>query len=120
MRDDIGKLSEQVVDLLQAKGNAAYKRARKQFDATTGDAVLTVINLNPYGAEQGNVWLDMPALGRDWHDHLTVLDEVTGEQYHWGQTNFVRLEPWRSVAHILALPSIPYPARTKLAYRGGT
>ena len=76
--------------------------------------------LNPYGAEQGNVWLDMPALGRDWHDHLTVLDEVTGEQYHWGQANFVRLEPWRAVAHILALPSIPYPARTKLAYRGGT
>ncbi|AHK32769.1 alpha amylase [Rhodococcus opacus PD630] len=94
--------------------------AYSKFDATTGDAVLTVINLNPYGAEQGNVWLDMPALGRDWHDHLTVLDEVTGEQYHWGQANFVRLEPWRAVAHILALPSIPYPARTKLAYRGGT
>ena len=42
MRDDIGKLSEQVVDLLQAKGNAAYKRARKQFDATTGDAADAV------------------------------------------------------------------------------
>lgn len=38
MRDDVSKLSEQVVDLLQAKGNQAYKRARKQFDDKTGEA----------------------------------------------------------------------------------
>ena len=37
MRDDVSKLSQQVVDLLQAKGNQAYKRARKQFDDTTGE-----------------------------------------------------------------------------------
>ncbi len=42
MRDDIGKLSQQVVDLLQAKGNMAYKSARKQFNATTGDAADAV------------------------------------------------------------------------------
>lgn len=95
--------------------------AYSKFDASTGDAVLTVINLNPFAAEEGTVWLDMPALGREWHDHMTVLDEVTGEQFNWGQANFVRLEPWRSVAHILALPPVPYPARdlwpTKLAMR---
>ena len=38
MRDDMGKLSEQVVDLLSAKGSAAYKQARKRIDATVGDA----------------------------------------------------------------------------------
>ncbi|MFF0814528.1 maltotransferase domain-containing protein [Rhodococcus sp. NPDC003318] len=91
--------------------------AYSKFDPTTGDAVLTVINLNPHGTEEGMIWLDMPALGRDWHDHITVLDEVSGEQYHWGQTNFVRLEPWRAVAHILALPPVPYPARLHLAQR---
>jgi ElaB/YqjD/DUF883 family membrane-anchored ribosome-binding protein len=42
MRDDVGKLSQQVVDLLQAKGNAAYKRARKNIDATTSDAADAV------------------------------------------------------------------------------
>ena len=91
--------------------------AYSKFDASTGDAVLTVINLNPFAAEEGTVWLDMPALGREWHDHMTVLDEVTGEQFNWGQANFVRLEPWRSVAHILALPPVPYPARISLAYQ---
>jgi ElaB/YqjD/DUF883 family membrane-anchored ribosome-binding protein len=42
MRDDVSKLSQQVVDLLQAKGNQAYKRARKQFDDSTGEAVDAV------------------------------------------------------------------------------
>lgn len=91
--------------------------AYSKFDPRTGDSVLTVINLNPFGAEQGTIWLDMPALGHEWHDQLTVFDEVSGAQYSWGQANFVRLEPWRAVAHILALPPIGVPTRTTLAYR---
>jgi ElaB/YqjD/DUF883 family membrane-anchored ribosome-binding protein len=42
MRDDVGKLSQQVVDLLSAKGGAAYKRAKKNFDAKTGEAAEAV------------------------------------------------------------------------------
>ena len=48
--------------------------------------------------------LDLPAIGREWHDHPVVRDEVSGEEWHWGQTNWVRLDPahgmarWR-VAH---------------------
>jgi ElaB/YqjD/DUF883 family membrane-anchored ribosome-binding protein len=38
MRDDVGKLSQQVVDLLSAKGGDVYKRAKKNFDAKTGEA----------------------------------------------------------------------------------
>jgi starch synthase (maltosyl-transferring) len=29
-----------------------------------------------------------------------VHDEITGETYEWGQHNYVRLEPWRNVAHV--------------------
>ncbi|PND49659.1 alpha-1,4-glucan--maltose-1-phosphate maltosyltransferase [Rhodococcus sp. ENV425] len=94
--------------------------AYSKFDPRTGDSVLTVINLNPFGAEQGTVWLDMPALGHEWHDQLTVFDEVSGAQYSWGQANFVRLKPWRAVAHILALPPIGVPTRTTLAYRSNS
>jgi ElaB/YqjD/DUF883 family membrane-anchored ribosome-binding protein len=42
MRDDVGKLSQQVVDLLSAKGGAAYKSAKKSFDAKTGEAADAV------------------------------------------------------------------------------
>jgi ElaB/YqjD/DUF883 family membrane-anchored ribosome-binding protein len=42
MRDDVGKLSQQVVDLLSAKGGDAYKRAKKNIDATAGEATDAV------------------------------------------------------------------------------
>jgi ElaB/YqjD/DUF883 family membrane-anchored ribosome-binding protein len=42
MRDNVGKLSQQVADLLSAKGSAAYKSVKKNFDATTGEAADAV------------------------------------------------------------------------------
>jgi ElaB/YqjD/DUF883 family membrane-anchored ribosome-binding protein len=42
MRDNVGKLSRQVVDLLSVKGGAAYKSAKKNLDATTGEAADAV------------------------------------------------------------------------------
>ncbi|MCP2280304.1 alpha-1,4-glucan--maltose-1-phosphate maltosyltransferase [Nocardia amikacinitolerans] len=91
--------------------------AYSKFDPVSGDAVLVVVNLNPYGAEWGFLSLDLPAIGREWHDHPVVVDEVSGEEYHWAQTNYVRLDPAKAVAHIIALPPVPAPARMELAYR---
>jgi starch synthase (maltosyl-transferring) len=37
-----------------------------------------------------------------------VRDELTGETYHWGRENYVRLEPDIAPAHVLSLrPSSP-------------
>ena len=36
-------------------------------------------------------------------DEDYVYDEVSGETYLWGHANFVRIEPWRNVAHIVRL-----------------
>ncbi|NEW46855.1 DUF3416 domain-containing protein [Nocardia cyriacigeorgica] len=91
--------------------------AYSKFDPVTGDAVLVVVNLNPFAAEQGMLSLDLPAIGREWHDHPVVYDEISGEEYHWAQTNYVRLDPAKAVAHILALPPVPQAARTELAFR---
>ncbi|WP_433194934.1 maltotransferase domain-containing protein [Nocardia sp. CA-107356] len=91
--------------------------AYSKIDPVSGDAVLVVVNLNPYGAEWGMVSLDLPAIGREWHDHPVVFDEVSGEEYHWAQTNYVRLDPARAVAHILTLPSVSQRARAELAFR---
>ncbi|RMI32551.1 alpha-1,4-glucan--maltose-1-phosphate maltosyltransferase [Nocardia stercoris] len=91
--------------------------AYSKVDPGTGDAVLIVVNLNPWGAEQGMVSLDMPAIGREWHDHPVVFDEVTGAEYHWGQTNYVRLDPVHAAAHIFTLPPVSAAARRELAYR---
>ena len=42
IRDDVGKLSQQIVDLLTAKGGAAYRRAKKNLDDTAGEATDAV------------------------------------------------------------------------------
>jgi ElaB/YqjD/DUF883 family membrane-anchored ribosome-binding protein len=38
MREDMTKLSQQVVDLLAARGSSAYRRAKSKFDEQTGEA----------------------------------------------------------------------------------
>ncbi len=69
------------------------------------DTVLAVVNLDPHGTRETMVHLDLPALGRDWHDGFVVHDEITGEDYHWGQHNYVRLDPGHEPAHVLTLRS---------------
>ncbi|WP_171134128.1 alpha-1,4-glucan--maltose-1-phosphate maltosyltransferase [Streptomyces sp. Z423-1] len=68
---------------------------------TGSDTVLVVVNLDPHHTQEATVSLDMPHLGLDWHDSVSVRDELTGETYQWGSTNYVRLEPGRAPAHVL-------------------
>jgi starch synthase (maltosyl-transferring) len=91
--------------------------AYSKFDPSTGDAVLVVVTLNPFGPEEATLWLEMSALGMEWYDRFWVRDEITGEEYHWGQANYVRLDPAKSVAHILNLPRVPDAARAQLLRR---
>lgn len=91
--------------------------AYSKVDPVSGDRVVVVINLNPFGTETSTLWLDMPALGYEWQDRFTARDEVSGNKFHWGQANFIQLEPWRSVAHIVALPPLSPDHARRLSYR---
>ncbi|GAA3375887.1 alpha-1,4-glucan--maltose-1-phosphate maltosyltransferase [Streptomyces sannanensis] len=72
------------------------------------NTVLVVANLDPHHTQEATVSLDMPELGLDWDETVPVRDELTGETYHWGRDNYVRLEPGVAPAHILTLrPSSP-------------
>ncbi|MFJ4468160.1 alpha-1,4-glucan--maltose-1-phosphate maltosyltransferase [Streptomyces sp. NPDC089424] len=68
---------------------------------TGSDVVLVVVNLDPHHTQEATVSLDMPQLGLDRHASVSVHDELTGEAYPWGSTNYVRLEPGRAPAHVL-------------------
>jgi starch synthase (maltosyl-transferring) len=72
-------------------------------DGNAADTVLVVVNLDPHQAREATVWLDMPALGMDWHEGFTVTDELSGEIYRWGQANYVRLDPAVRTAHIFSV-----------------
>ncbi|GLJ90255.1 alpha-1,4-glucan:maltose-1-phosphate maltosyltransferase 1 [Streptomyces poonensis] len=73
------------------------------------NTVVVVANLDPHHTQEATVSLDMPQLGLDWHESVPVRDELTGETYHWGRNNYVRLEPGRAPAHVLTVlrPSNP-------------
>ncbi|SDN18461.1 alpha-1,4-glucan--maltose-1-phosphate maltosyltransferase [Actinacidiphila guanduensis] len=71
------------------------------------DVVLVVANLDPFHTQEATVSLDMPELGLSWHESFPVRDELTGETYHWGRDNYVRLEPGRAPAHVLSLRPSP-------------
>ncbi|PGH48214.1 alpha-1,4-glucan--maltose-1-phosphate maltosyltransferase [Streptomyces sp. Ru87] len=80
----------------------------KRADNAGPDVVLTVVNLDPHHTQEATVSLDMPALGLEWHESVPVRDELTGETYHWGRDNYVRLDPGHRPAHVLTLrPSSP-------------
>lgn len=71
------------------------------------NTVLVVANLDPHHTQEATVSLDMPELGLEWHETVPVRDELTGETYHWGRANYVRLEPGVTPAHVFALRPSP-------------
>jgi starch synthase (maltosyl-transferring) len=91
--------------------------AYSKFDPISGDCVLVVVTLNAFGAEEAMLLLDMAALGMEPYERFWVRDEITGEEYQWGATNYVRIDPARTVAHIINMPLIPLEARPTLLRR---
>jgi starch synthase (maltosyl-transferring) len=72
-------------------------------DPDSDNIVLVVCSMDPRNPHWANTTLDMPALGFDWHEHMTVRDELTGDTFVWGQHNAVRLDPAREPAHIFTV-----------------
>jgi starch synthase (maltosyl-transferring) len=91
--------------------------AYSKFDPATGDQVLVVVTLNAFGPEEATLWLDMVALGMEPYDRFWVRDEITGDEYQWGQSNYVRIDPSRAVAHVLNMPQVPADQRLNLLRR---
>lgn len=77
--------------------------AYSKTDPATGDVVVMIVSLDPHGPQEGTLHLDLPTLGHGWDDRVVAHDEVTGETYDWGATNYVRLDPIRAVAHVVSI-----------------
>lgn len=88
--------------------------AYSKFDPVGGDTVLVVVTLNAFAAEEATLSLDMAALGMQPYQRFWVRDEVSGEEYQWGQQNYVRLDPGRAVAHIVNMPATGVGVRSGL------
>ena len=69
------------------------------------DTVLVVLTLDPYSTQEATLHLDLSALAERPGSWVEVYDELSAETYTWGPSPYVRLDPWRRVAHILAVRS---------------
>ncbi len=69
------------------------------------DIVLVVCTLDPHSPRETLLRLDMPALGRLWHDHMLVTDLLSEQTWQWGEHVYIRLDPQVSVAHIVHIPA---------------
>jgi len=75
------------------------------------DAVLVVINIDPHHPREATVWLDGRALGVGAGQDFTVTDELSGQEFRWGQANYVRLDPATAPAHIFTVKTSPAVGR---------
>ncbi|PWW55455.1 alpha-1,4-glucan--maltose-1-phosphate maltosyltransferase [Actinokineospora spheciospongiae] len=77
--------------------------AYSKVDPATGDTVVVVVTLDPNTTQDGWLWLDWKALGLEPDRTYQVHDEVSGQTWEWGSSigNYVRLDPWQAVAHIV-------------------
>ncbi|MFD7816235.1 alpha-1,4-glucan--maltose-1-phosphate maltosyltransferase [Streptomyces sp. NPDC059785] len=93
----------------QTDKEAVIAYSKSAADSRGPNTVLVVANLDPHHTQEATVSLDMPHLGLDWHETVPVRDELTGETYHWGRANYVRLEPGHRPAHVFTVlrPSTP-------------
>ncbi|AEF39794.1 alpha-1,4-glucan--maltose-1-phosphate maltosyltransferase [Hoyosella subflava] len=90
--------------------------AYSKQDPETGDTVVVIVNLDPFGTQYGTLYLDLPALGFAPDARLSAHDEVSGQTWDWGSHNTVILTPERSVCHIVRIDwprpqRMVYPAR---------
>ncbi|MCE7007189.1 DUF3416 domain-containing protein [Kibdelosporangium philippinense] len=70
--------------------------AYSKTDPATGNVVICVVTLDPINVQEGTVTLEaMP-------ETFSAKDEVSGETFTWGRSNYVKLDPQRAVAHIIS------------------
>ncbi|MDP3969674.1 MAG: alpha-1,4-glucan--maltose-1-phosphate maltosyltransferase [Nocardioides sp.] len=83
--------------------DAVLAYSKRDLSPDGEDLVLVVVNLDPHATRETTVHLDLPTLGLDWSDGLTVHDELTDQVWHWGAHNYVRLDPHHEPAHVLSV-----------------
>jgi starch synthase (maltosyl-transferring) len=68
------------------------------------DAVLTVVNLDPYWPQEAVLSVDLGELGLPYDRPYRVFDELDGGSFEWfGANPYVRLDPSVRVAHLFDL-----------------
>jgi starch synthase (maltosyl-transferring) len=72
-----------------------------KIETDFSNIILVVANLDPFHAQAGNLRLSLDKLGLPWSGKVELRDLITGQNYVWGEHNFVSLDPYHEPVHIL-------------------
>ena len=76
------------------------------FSKRSGDDVVIVVaNCDPHATRQSTVHLDLEALGLPAGSWFSARELLTGQDWHWGTDNYVRLGPENEPVHIIHVRS---------------
>ncbi|MDQ3107127.1 MAG: alpha-1,4-glucan--maltose-1-phosphate maltosyltransferase [Actinomycetota bacterium] len=79
--------------------------SKRSDDGT--DVVLTIVNLDPWNAQEGTLDLRLDDLGVPDDLPYEAFDELSDRSFTWqGADPYVRLDPYAEVAHVLQLRSL--------------
>ncbi|GAB3616851.1 alpha-1,4-glucan--maltose-1-phosphate maltosyltransferase [Okibacterium endophyticum] len=70
------------------------------------DAVIVVANVDPHSVRETTVHLDLTALGMLPGTSFHVTDLITGDDWLWGDSNYVRLDAFTRPVHILHVSQV--------------
>jgi starch synthase (maltosyl-transferring) len=77
------------------------KHLEAEFAGGKPNTVIVVANLDPHAARETNIHLELWKLGLDEQTPFKVKDLITGVEFSWGKSNFVRLDSFTEPVHIL-------------------
>ena len=77
------------------------KHLDARFAGGEANTIIVVANLDPHSARETNIHLELWKLGLDEQSTFLVRDLITGVEFNWGKSNFVRLDSFSEPVHIL-------------------
>ena len=77
------------------------KHLDAEFAGGKANTVIVVANLDPHSVRESNIHLELWKLGLDESKPFKVKDLITGVEFSWGKTNFVKLDSFSEPVHIL-------------------
>jgi starch synthase (maltosyl-transferring) len=67
------------------------------------DGLIIVANVDPHSVRESTVHLDLTALGLAPGDSFSVRDLISGANWIWTDSNYVRLDAFTEPVHVLAV-----------------
>ena len=65
------------------------------------DTIIVVVNVDPHSVRETTIHLDTTAFGIPLGEEFVVTDLLSGDEWTWGEHDYVRLDAFARPAHIL-------------------